>query len=56
MISLLRTYLPTEENNIGVWIIEWQEHSIAGVHLTNSHCLLHVLLRKKRIIHRSSAG
>lgn len=41
-------YLPTEVNNIGVWVIEGQEHSVAGVHLINSHGLLHVLLKIKK--------
>lgn len=43
----LWTYFSTKVNNVGVWVIEGQEHSIAGVHLINSHGLLHVLLEIK---------
>lgn len=40
-------HLPTEVNNVGVCVIEGQKHSIAGVHLIDSHWLLHVLLENK---------
>lgn len=47
MTDLAAAYLSTKVNNVGVWIIEGQENSIAGVHLINSHGLLHVLLESK---------
>lgn len=41
-----KTHLPTEVHDVGVWVVEGQEHSVAGVHLIYSHGLLHIILRK----------
>lgn len=49
-------YLPTNVNNVGVWVIEGQKHSVAGVHLINSYGLVHVLLEKTKVIYQSFDG
>lgn len=41
------TDFPTEVNHAGVGVIVGQKHPVAGVHLSNSHGLLHVLLEKE---------
>ncbi len=41
-------YLATKVNHVGVWVIEGQKHSIAGVQLIDSHGLVHALLEGKK--------
>lgn len=47
MQCLKGTNLPTKVNHIGVWIVEGQEDSVAGVHLMNRNGLIHTLLKNE---------
>lgn len=40
-------YLPTQVNDVGVWVIEGQQDPVAGVHLMKGYWLLHVFLEIK---------
>lgn len=37
-------YLPTQVNDVGVWVVEGQQDPVAGVHLVKGYWLLHVFL------------
>lgn len=40
-------YLPTQVNDVGVWVVEGQQDPVAGVHLVKGYWLLHVFLKIK---------
>lgn len=40
-------YLPTQVNDVGVWVVEGQQDPVAGVHLVKGYWLLHVFLEIK---------
>lgn len=40
-------YLSTKVDHTTIWVIEGQQHSIAGVHLMNRNGLFHIILQRK---------